>query len=1177
MTEQSGELARSPRELREELERMIRLDLVGPAGGEEEELTERPSERYLLGMLAPREQVEVEVVPEDDLAVGDISEDDGEEGTPEVAPPSVEQLLPSSFGMTFVVDVACRELVVTVSWGHYETVQSEVLETQTGRPRRVWRRRRAGGPLRVVLPDDGDVAELTPDPDEADVIVRGRARLRGGRRIVTLFLVNKQPERERGGDAAWLFQAELAVRAPDRSPVFASRGLVDHAFVPDIDRAELASLDMLYRHECELAVGHGVAVHADPAPGDRTRAVELRTVAMPAADVPLTEAPGAGDFADQPAVADAFARVVTDMQRLAEAADADLPAMLGPLADAYEAWIERQAARVDDPVERLQDHEQAAADNLAQCRVTAARIRAGIAALVDPLVAEAFRFANAAMWQQRVHTVAVEARREEEGLSLSDAIVRVDVREQRSWRPFQLAFVLLNLPAVADLRQGERAGEAPVVDLLFFSTGGGKTEAYLGLTAFTLAIRRLQGEVEGRSGADGVAVLMRYTLRLLTLQQFQRATALVCACELLRRGRRAAGDMRWGATPFRIGLWVGRRSTPTTTEQADDWAKRAQRSSTGNVGGGGSPMQLARCPWCGTDLRSGRDLRVDVRRGRTLIFCGDRTGECPFTGRQSPGEGLPVVVVDEELYRLLPGLVIATVDKFSLMPWVGKTQALFGEVSRRCARHGFLTPDEDHPGSHPRQGELEAVRVEDAAPLRPPDLIIQDELHLISGPLGSLVGLYETAIDRLCAWGVDGAHVRPKVIASTATIRRAHLQVDQLFARSVAVFPPPALDARDSFFALQRDRPRERDLKPGRRYLGICAPGRRFKSVLIRVYVAQLGAAMKLLQIHPGEAADAYMTLVGYFNSLRELGGMRRLIEDDVQTRLYRIEDRGLARRPRLELDELTSRKSAEDIPAILDKLGVAHEHPRPTGRRVFPLDVLLATNMISVGVDVQRLGAMVVAGQPKGTSEYIQATSRVGRRWPGLVLTVYNWARPRDLSHYESFEHHHATLYRQVEALSVTPFAPRALDRGLTGILVAMARLGAPEWNPNDGAQRVQPLDPRLKAIVTEIARRAAGRTADAQLEQLLIEALQTRIDAWDQERHVPQRDLVYSRKPGAGTEYGLLKEPSLAPWDTWTVPMSMRDVEPAVGLILRERGIGPPAAEWEMPAPSSDGEGES
>lgn len=392
-------------------------------------------------------------------------------------------------------------------------------------------------------------------------------------------------------------------------------------------------------------------------------------------------------------------------------------------------------------------------------------------------------------------------------------------------------------------------------------------------------------------------------------------------------------------------------------------------------------------------------------------------------------------MVDEEIYRRLPALLIATVDKFAQMPWKGETQMLFGKVNGCCQRHGYRSPEIEDTDTHRATDKHPAAQTVPAGPLRPPDLIIQDELHLISGPLGTLVGLYETAIDHLCTWEANGQKVRPKVIASTATIRRANYQVNQLYLRKVAVFPPPGLDHTDNFFARQRP---PTEALPGRRYVGICAPGTRLKTILIRVYVACMAAAQQLYE-QEGQAVDPYMTLVGYFNSMRELGGMRRVVDDAVRTRLQKADLRGLAKRfiEHFTVEELTSRKGPVDIPQILTRL----ETPFLSGekkQKPYPLDVLLATNMISVGVDVNRLGLMVTAGQPKTTAEYIQATSRVGRYFPGLVCTVYNWTRPRDLSHYERFEHYHATFYQNVEPLSVTPFSARALDRGLTGVLVA-------------------------------------------------------------------------------------------------------------------------------------------
>jgi len=1190
-------IVKTPRQLRAEVEQLIRDDLIGPLGGDDEELLEAPVDRYLLGLLAPRfnlsgpsatprgengaadeeGSIVADAQPDDSLAGGGINSDSDEEGGAEDRPPAADQLVPSAFGLTFAVEADCAELTLDASWGAYLPQTSEEKLDWAGRPARVWLRRPCGGQVTIAVDQEGPIGPVVPDEAEPEVVVRGIARDREGHRLVSLFLVNEQLSATGRSVDRWLCQASLAVSAADGSAPFVRRQIDTIGLAPAVDREEIAGLDMQYRSSVELAIGHGVGVAVSEAEGRPGRGLALQTTAMPAEEVPQSEAPQAGDFAEE-AIREPFAAAQEglDMRLLSEASDAELQQLLAPLADAYEAWISMQERRVDDPSARLSGYEKVARQHLNSARAIAARIREGIAALGDADVAEAFRFANHSMWMQRVHTIAGEQRRRDDALKLHDAIAAADQPRNRAWRPFQIAFVLINLPALADPTHPERSEADGLVDLLFFPTGGGKTEAYLGLTAFAIAIRRLQGVVSGFDGRDGVAVLMRYTLRLLTLQQFQRAAALLCACELRRRTLYGKGETaeqrRWGRTPMRIGLWVGQASTPNRTVDAEAWVKRA-RQRNGGGGRGSSPMQLARCPWCGSELNGGRDIEIDTGRGRTLLQCSDVSGQCAFTPRNSPGEGLPVVVVDEEVYRLLPSLVIATVDKLARMPWEGRVQSLFGKVSRSCERHGYLTPGEDHSGQHPARGGLSPAQVVSCEPLRPPDLIVQDELHLISGPLGSLVGLYETAVDELSSWALEGVRVRPKVIASTATIRRAGDQVRRLFDRKLSVFPPPGLDARDSFFAVHRDRANERDSKPGRRYLGVCAPGRRYKQVLIRVYVAQLRAAWEVLGRQPGAEADAYMTLVGYFNSLRELGGMRRLVEDDVQSRLFRAEG---ADRGRLIIEELTSRKSAADIPVTLDQLGVPRlsQEKRKvstgSGYEAPSIDVLLATNMISVGVDVPRLGAMVVAGQPKSTSEYIQATSRVGRSHPGLVLTVYNWARPRDLSHYESFSHYHRTLYRQVEALSVTPFAPRALDRGLTGVLASLLRLSGPEWNANDGAARVDPAAQPAQRAKEAIRARADDQIGHQGADEL-AERVSVRLEAWRAEALVGQRTLVYRRRGKSDTDVSLLQEPGIEGWTDWTVPTSMRNVEAAVPLALRPDGILAAPDDWEAPERSA------
>ena len=676
-----------------------------------------------------------------------------------------------------------------------------------------------------------------------------------------------------------------------------------------------------------------------------------------------------------------------------------------------------------------------------------------------------------------------------------------------------------------------------------------------------MAIRRLQGEVDGYAGHAGVTVLMRYTLRLLTLQQFQRAAALICACEFIRR----QNPEIWGGEVFRIGLWVGQHTTPNRTIDAAEVVK--QLRNKGFAGrGAGTPHQLTNCPWCGAEIDPGKHIvvePVDAGRGRTLIYCGDATGGCPFSQRKSPGEGLPVLVVDEEIYRRLPALLIATVDKFAQLPWNGRISMLFGRVDGYCERHGYRSPEIQDSDSHPahKRSGLPSARTVPAGPLRPPDLIIQDELHLISGPLGSLVGLYETAVDRLCAWKVNGQTVGPKIIASTATIRRAADQVHGLFVRNVNVFPPHGLDVEDNFFSRQRPPSAE---YPGRRYLGISAPGIRHKTALIQAYTSFLAAAQSLYATY-GAAVDPWMTLVGYFNSLRELGGMRRAVEDSVSARLRRMNERGLSQRflNVFGVEELTSRLSATQIPVILDKLEVPFDPVKEEQRKrkldkskPWPIDVLLATNMISVGVDVTRLGLMVTAGQPKTTAEYIQATSRVGRHFPGLVATVYNWTRPRDLSHYERFEHYHATFYQHVEALSVTPYSAGALQRGLSALLVSYVRHLGPEFNANQKAGEIDPNHPYVREALDEITRRAMQLLGPDDADQVR-QLLRARLDHWVHRAHSLSGARLGYRRSKDGRTVGLLQAPGPARWEMFTCLNSLRNVEPPTNLVLDDFGM--------------------
>jgi hypothetical protein len=490
-----------------------------------------------------------------------------------------------------------------------------------------------------------------------------------------------------------------------------------------------------------------------------------------------------------------------------------------------------------------------------------------------------------------------------------------------------------------------------------------------------------------------------------------------------------------------------------------------------------------------------------------------------------------------------------------MMPWRGETGALFGRVERRDDGRFFGPMDGASAGQ---------VALPEG--LRPPELIVQDELHLISGPLGTMVGLYETAVEALCTRQGGKGAIRPKIIASTATVRRASAQIRHLFGRPSSIFPPPGPSDADTFFS-------EMSPEPGRLYVGFAAPGRSMKSILLRAYVDLACAAALAYERRP-EIADAYMTLAGYFNSLRELGGMRRLVEDDVRTLSAKKDERRpldwvgpsphFAARDIHEPLELTSREKTGRIKDSKAKLATPFAATGTT-------DVLLASNMISVGIDIDRLGLMVVAGQPKTTSEYIQASSRVGRqaRWPGLVVTCFNLVKPRDRSHFERFDFYHRTFYRQVEAQSLTPFATPALERGLLGTMLSMARLLYPEMTPPAAAMKLIEHRARIEAGVLGPLRdrvERVGGDADAErAARLVTDRIRSLLDSW--------QILVESALEGGKRSYspydrGKHGKPMLrtaldddpdADSDArnFVAPTSMRDVEPSVHLWTRHAAL--------------------
>ncbi|MFJ5762789.1 helicase-related protein [Neobacillus sp. NPDC093182] len=1070
--------------VRNELLERLRLEFTGP-NEEEEELEELPSLRYMNGILWPPES-KVSTSEDDQVKIHEKKEST-EKNTEEQDIPLSKSLNPSSIGLSFAVEQQCKSIKVIASYGRYhklahnhwkrvprqEIFHVEVKETETRQHQ--------------MFIEDKDVY--------LEWIIRGFQN----KYTISLFLVNKRffsKEMKIEQDFDILFQPKIEVESGDTNFThpFMTRQLEGNKDVFPLE--ETLSDDLLYHDKLVFAMGHGTSVEWFDVDDRTKRAGKLVTNTLPQYEVPRVipkEWGGEGSLR---------------MMELANAANGDeVYQLLYPLLQEYDEWIHKLDTKIQDIDDDLKEIAQKHKSN---CRTSYDRMAAGLEVIrTNTNAYKAFVFANRAMAMQRAHGVIARENKKKKNWDYQPTAKDF---YKAYWRPFQIAFILQSLTGVVKPEDDDRR----ICDLLWFPTGGGKTEAYLGLTAFTLGFRRLRGDIGGLDGSKGVTVIMRYTLRLLTIQQFQRATSLICACEVIRK----ENTTEYGHEPFSIGLWVGGGSTPNKSKdvkQAMQTMLDAMRTkSLDNVFfPNGSPFQLIVCPWCGSPLLDSQmNLRLsyvtDPKTGQLNICCSNR--KCKFSKVNNP-IGLPVYVVDDTLYDHYPSLVIGTVDKFARIPWVEETSNLFGK------NIGIL----------------------------PPELIIQDELHLISGPLGTIVGLYESTIDELCSYEVNGQKIKPKVIASTATIRRAKEQVRALFNRDLAIFPSPGINASDSYFAVEQS---VKD-KPGRIYLGVFAPGKSMKTALLRIYAALLASTGPMK--YQDENIDPYRTIVGYFNSLRELGGAVRLVEDDVRARMNILEKRTKgqifpykSRKYSFDVPELTSRISSNKIPEILENL--EKQVNEDTGEGIH---TVLASNMISVGMDVPRLGLMVVNAQPKTTAEYIQATSRVGREHPGLVITLYNWVRPRDVSHYENFIGYHSSLYRYVEAISVTPFASRARDKALAGMFVALCRLHIEGFVENDSAQNIKNYTNQINELKETIIMRVK-EIDGAERASEVDEDLSKIIRIWGEK--ADQGRLTYTKKGESPHLITSLESGVKQNFDALPIPNSMRDVEPQIGIYLLE-----------------------
>ena len=1083
----------------------------------------RPRQRYGAGILYTLENNEVDEAI-DDLDASESNTDEIEsngegidteedvQAMEEIQPDENEvesrtKRLPSSMGVScfVVIDEPDSSIRVEVKGGWYEPFQIiakyRKVQAETWYVRREFQK--------ICLLDMGNLTNLLePKVINLSVVEETQSPLRiqvqalirpwGDKRFLVTFSVVNQTQSE--GNSSLLFQTEFKV-SPNQCSLlpYPESSIRTSQVESETYRAKARlddlSTDLLFRNYPNYAIGHNCSVD--------WQEINRKVASIQASCFPAFEAPS---ITSQISYANLKVPVLSMLKFSKQSEKEFVLKELNELVDEYENWIEIQTNDFTNSNESDR-YLEAFNNNVKECKDAVRRMRKGINLIVeDSQVYEAFRMANEAILKQQIRSkltrrssyVGEDGRLKVDGETPSP---KLEDFSENKWRPFQIAFILNVLESIANKESEDR----DIVDLIFFPTGGGKTEAYLGVIAFTIILKRLRNPED-----DGTTVIMRYTLRLLTTQQFLRAASLICALEEMR----SINPKVLGTTPISIGAWLGGGVTPNRREDArqklakmTDRPKKRYRKAE-------NPFLVLQCPWCAAELgqvssRDSDNLRrkpagyvETLTTPRTVQFrCPDLN--CEFS------TGIPLYVIDEDVYRHQPSLIIGTVDKFAQMSWKSRAQSIFG---------------------------INSDGVQDKSP---PSLIIQDEFHLISGPLGSMVGHYETVVEELCTETLNERRVLPKIISSTATIRRFWAQANAVYGREkVSLFPPPLSDISDSFFAVWNWKEDSGELSPGRLYVGIFAPGLgSVRSAQVRTGAA-LSAAPLLCD---EESRDPWWTNLWFFNSLKELGNTIALFQIDIRNYLRRLRTRDLLPEERYlkEPLELTSRRKNSEIPEILQQL--SNRYPPTKGHVVW--DNCLASNIIEVGIDIDRLSLMTVVSQPKSTSQYIQVTGRVGRNpeeRPGLVVVIYAFGRPRDLSHFEHFRSYHERLYAQVEPTSVTPFALPVVRRALRGALTALVRMNSPEnLKPNEISESVimkygEVFSNRIERIngISEEERKFLNSELKLAVKELTL---------WDRSEWEGDDGLLQMH----GVDQDI-------PDFTWKIPTSMRNVDATVGLMI-------------------------
>lgn len=1091
--------------LRDEVVDQLHQLIVGPI--EPDELIEgRLNLRYFAGILFPKgssrsglAQQTSESLDED--TTGSVPES-GDEFSGDADNPlsQANEALQSSVGLSFTIERG-SSFRCEVSAAQYFPELLETAEPSSGSTRRSqkntgWRRKATGIEEIDVSAKDTDYSVFSGLAKIS--ILRRPSRFQTNLEIVTVSLLNSaslesEEEALESQVKKRLYQVKMAV-SPLDSPIQS----YDSPPAGELD-FEDQILELQYQDSPIFAVGHGASCGWDlTSDGIVTRVyidfVPTANVLRPRFDTVSCEGE---DFED------------TEIFKLAFLADQsvspeELIKRLNSFVAFYERWVKAQTkVDVGDLVE--------ARDHLIQEMETCiSRMRSGISMLQsEPDCLRAFQLANLVMLRQRSQAQYLKNLRAERRQAMKPwpipsseqhLIESPDPFSNNSmWRPFQLAFCLMVLPDLEpELSLNDRAVDPNSVDLIWFSTGGGKTEAYMLVTAYELIRRRARfGEI---SRGKGTGVLTRYTLRFLTADQFLRTVSLTCALEYVRTIN-GANQQLLGGLPedrFTVGLYVG--SDTGSYAKIVDAEEALSKLKDQRGAWRGHKFQLTECPECGTALIPAEDdanhednsigyrtWGIEISNQKLLYRCVNEN--CVF----SIDNGLPVNTIDQQIYADPPSILMGTVDKFAMLSIRGEEGSkLFGV----------------------RRGNPVCA---------PPTLIIQDELHLISGPLGTIVSIYEAAFDTVIRqlfgqldWSIDQRGC--KFISSSATVRESDAQIRHLTALESRIFPPRGVRAGDSFFATV-----DTNINMARRYIGLMGQSLRSTSSAHWACAAILQSVRYLAEKYQDNSIfDFLWTLLVYSNSKRELGLIKTAVNSEIYDRMkvysaYQGADPDAVNE--LKNMEISS-TVVENIVDMRDELTRPNDEDGGSGC----LDIVPCTNMISVGVDIDRLGLMLVNGQPKTTSEYIQASSRVGRdpvgRGPGLVLTLYSPAKPRDRSHYENFVGYHESIYRFVEPTSVTPGSEKALERALHAAIVIAIRLSLSSLRKNNqagafSASQAQEADV-LEMLKTRLLA-CYSNDPDATMEKAqIVDAFDRFVGHWNQAAH-KRSDLVYYNQTAA------------------------------------------------------------